>query len=233
MRRFAPTGRYSSLRSDRRPGDRNAWSSAAGTRAQVERNTHDHDIEDKIAYVVANPVAAGLVEQPERWPGVLLWNEKSVHVSRPNRYFREDGTCPAHLELRIERPAGIDSAAVSCREWRDRVDAAIARKVIAAHRCVRGLGRAFLGRSAVLAASFAQRARTYEVRFGVIPTFAAKLRAVRESLRRVERAFRWHYRRAFERWQQGERAVRFPAGTWGMVATHGAMVGTRASSGAT
>jgi putative transposase len=200
----------------------NLW---AAEPCNAARLVTDHDVEDKIAYVVANPVAAGLVEQPEQWPGVLLWGEKSVRVARPSSYFREDGTCPAQLELRIERPAAMD-ATVSAREWRHRVGEAIAQKVRAAHRCVREAGRVFLGRTAVLTASFAQRARTYEARFGVIPTFAAKLRAVREALRRVERAFRWHHRRAFELWQQGQRDVVFPVGTWGMVAMHGALVGT-------
>jgi hypothetical protein len=127
-------------------------------------------------------------------------------------------------------------AAVGLREWRGRVGAAIAQKVITAQRCLREAGRIFLGRSAVLAASFAQRARTYEARFGLIPTFAASLGAVRDALRRVEKVFRWHYRRAFEQWRQGDRAIAFPVGTWGMVAMHGVTVGTdetRASSGPT
>jgi REP element-mobilizing transposase RayT len=203
----------------------NLW---AAEPCSAVRLVTDYDVEDKITYVVANPVAAGLVEQPEQWPGVLLWGEKSVRVSRPSSYFREEGTCPAQLELRIERPSQID-AAVSPREWRHRVGEAIAQKVLAAHRCVREAGRVFLGRTAVLTASFAQRARTYEARFGVIPTFAAKLRAVRDALRRVERAFRWHHRRAFELWQRGERDVVFPVGTWGMVAMHGALVGMGSS----
>jgi hypothetical protein len=41
----------------------------------------DQDVEDKIAYVVANPVAAGLVEHPEQWPGVLLWGESRRRVT--------------------------------------------------------------------------------------------------------------------------------------------------------
>ncbi len=53
--------------------------------------------------------------------------------------------------------------------------------MIEAHRALREAGRVFFGRDAVLAVSFVQRARSYEVRFGVIPTFAAKARAVREG----------------------------------------------------
>jgi hypothetical protein len=119
---------------------------------------------------------------------------------------------------------------VALREWRERVGTAIALKVAAAHGAIRKAGRAFLGKAAVLAASFIQRARSYEQRFGVIPTFAAKARCVREELGRVERYFRAGYRRALEQWRGGQREVVFPIGTWGMVVWHGALAG-RACAG--
>ncbi len=183
----------------------NLW---AAEPCNAVRLVTEADVEDKIAYVVANPVAAGLVEQPEHWPGVLLWGDRSIRVARPEVYFRESGTCPPELELRIQRPGPMDGGADST---------------------LREAGRGFLGRAAVLASSFAQRARAYEERFGVIPTFAAKLRAVREALRRVARSFRRQYRQAFERWRRGERDVAFPVGTWGMVVVHGAVVGAAAA----
>jgi REP element-mobilizing transposase RayT len=80
----------------------NLW---AAESCSAVRLVTDQDVEDKIAYVVANPVAAGLVEQPEQWPGVLLWGEKSIRVLRPSSYFREEGTCSAALELKVQRPA--------------------------------------------------------------------------------------------------------------------------------
>ena len=46
----------------------NLW---AAEPCNLVRLVTDQDIEDKIAYVVANPVAAELVKQPEHWPGVL------------------------------------------------------------------------------------------------------------------------------------------------------------------
>src|SRR5260370_26748800 len=85
-----------------------------------------------------------------------------------------------------------------------------------AHEALREAGREFLGREAVLAKPFIERARSYETRFGVIPAFAAKARAVREGLRRVERHFRARYRKALEQWRDGWRAGTFPVGTWGM-----------------
>ena len=141
---------------------------------------------------------------------------------RPDAYFREDkdGSCPPELTLRIEQPALRDGPATGMREWKERVTRCVALKVAAAHQALREAGREFLGRAAVLATSFIERARSYETRFGVIPTFAAKARSVREGLRRVERHFRARYRKALEQWRDGWREVTFPVGTWGMAVWH-------------
>jgi hypothetical protein len=199
----------------------NLW---AAEPCNVVRLVTDEDIEDKIAYVVANPVAAGLVKHPADWPGVLLWGPSSRRVSRPDSYFLKDGICPSEMALVIERPVPRDGMAMGTAAWRQRVSRSIESKVVAAHRALREAGREFFGRAAVLATSFIQRARTYEARFGLIPTFAAKVRAVREGLRRVERHFRARYREAFQQWRNGCRHVAFPAGTWGMVVWHSVVV---------
>lgn len=198
----------------------NLW---AAEPCNAVRLVTDADVQEKIAYVVANPVAAGLVEQPEQWPGVLLWGETSMRVRRPRSYFRESGACAEELELRFERPAVREGRTLSPSDWRERVGRAIAEKVASARRATRAL----VGRAAPLASSISRRARTYEARFGIIPTFAARERSVREWLKRVEQAFRRHYRRAYERWRRGELGVVFPAGTWGMTARPGATVASR------
>jgi putative transposase len=205
----------------------NLW---AAEPCNAVRLVTDADIEDKIAYVAANPVAAGLVRQPEEWPGFLAWGESERSVARPASYFDEDGTCPPELVLRLERPSPCSGERISAGEWGERVAQGIAAKVATAHRAVRDAGRGFLGKAAVLAVSFIRRARAYEARFGVIPTFAAKARSVRDRLRRVERWFRARYRRALESWRGGARDVAFPVGTWGMVALHAARVETPGDS---
>jgi REP element-mobilizing transposase RayT len=197
----------------------NLW---AAEPCSAVRLVTDADVEDKIAYVVANPVAAGLVPKPEHWPGVALWGQAAQVVTRPASYFRDEGICPAQLTLTVEQPQSRDGRPVGFAEWNDRVGRTIARKVAAAHETLRKAGRRFLGRAVLLAQSFIQRARSYEQRFGVVPTFAAKARSVREELGRVERYFRARYRRALEQWRVGQRQVLFPAGTWGMVVLHGA-----------
>ena len=180
--------------------------------------------------VVANPVAAGLVEHPEEWPGLLAWGEKAIRVRRPEDYFEPNGMCAEGLALRIERPPARDGGREADRaEWRERVGGLVERNLRRARRELREAGRIVLGRVAVLASSFAQRAGTYEARFRVVPTFSARVRAVRERLRRVERRFRARYRVAFERWRNGERDVGFPLGSWGVVVTHGARLEVDAS----
>jgi putative transposase len=196
----------------------NLW---AAEPCNVVRLVTDEDIADKIAYVAANPVAAGLVKHAEDWPGVVAWGERVLVAERPSSYFRDGGACPPSLSLVFEAPLQRDGE-LSREDWGARVARAIGDKVAEAQRAVRSAGREFLGRAAVVAASFIQRARSYETKFGVIPTFAAKLRFVREKLRRVERRFRARYRAALESWRDGQRDVAFPFGTWGIVVGHGA-----------
>jgi putative transposase len=199
----------------------NLW---AAEPCNVVRLVTDDDIEDKIAYVVANPVAAGLVKQAEDWPGFLAWGARVLRATRPVSYFREKGTCPPELLLSIEPPPARDGEPETRRDWKERVTRAIAAKVAAAHGVIASEGRAFLGSAAVLASSLIRRARSYEDRFGVIPTVAAKVRSVRDRLRRVERHFRARYRAALEAWRSGQRDVVFPFGTWGLAVFHAANV---------
>jgi REP element-mobilizing transposase RayT len=199
----------------------NLW---AAEPCNAVRLVTDDDVEDKIAYVVANPVTAGLVKQPEDWPGLVAWGERRIEVERPASYFRDDGTCPEVLTLRISRPAPRAVPSTEAGSWRERIGSLVAGHVAKAHRDMKRAGRIFLGRKAVLLCSFIRRAPSYEQRFGTIPTLAAKMRDVRERLKGIERAFRARYREALERWRGGERLVVFPFGTWGMRVFHAARV---------
>ena len=201
----------------------NLW---AAEPCNAVRLVTDEDVEDKIAYVVTNPVAAGLVERPEIWPGIVLWGDRTIQVERPESYFRGEGACPGSLELRIHRPRSLSAGAWDApRSWSEKVGELVSAKVSAAHRVLRHAGRRFLGRAEVQAVSFGQRGQSYERRFGRVPTFAARAVHVREELRRIEREFRRRYRGAFERWRGGARDEVFPEGTWAMVVVHAAASG--------
>ena len=59
----------------------------------VQLRTYEALVE-KLAYVMANPVAAGLVRSAKRWPGVTASSEELGRaqwtVARPTWYFTQD-----------------------------------------------------------------------------------------------------------------------------------------------
>lgn len=196
----------------------NFWSSE---KPKSIRLADPREIIDKIAYVAANPVAAGLVESPEKWPGLVLWKEDAVHVERPMAYFGKRSTCPDALDLVISPPPPNVSEA-STSSWMEDVRSALMEHVAEAHRMMRELGRRFLGRAAVLATSFKDRAKSYEAKRTLVPSVSATDKAARLALLAVRKAFRIAYRAALNAWQAGDREVVFPYGTWWMRVHHNA-----------
>jgi putative transposase len=201
----------------------NLWS--AEQTSAVHLGDED-DILRKIAYVVANPVDAGLVAEPRDWPGLLLWEDHEVPVTRPDDYFDPLGESPERLALRIESPTRKGAAPRPVSAWRQRLATAIRDRVAAAHHAVRCAGLAFLGRNAVLAASFIARAKSYEVRRGLVPTVAAADPETRRTLLTIRVQFLGAYRTALELWRRGLRDVTFPIGTWWLRVHHGVAVAT-------
>jgi REP element-mobilizing transposase RayT len=178
------------------------------------------DVLRKIAYVVANPVDAGLVAHPHEWPGVLEWTPKTLRIARPDVYFDPAGDSPATVELVIAPPP----AASEMPAWNDALNAEVRLNVEAAHRSMRANGMTFLGAAAVKNASFLQRAKSYEDRRQIVPKIAAINREVRVVMLRTYRAFHGLYRAALDAWRTGDREVVFPHGTWWMADFHGAAV---------
>ena len=206
----------------------NLW---AAEPCNVVRLITDDDVEEKIAYVIANPVTAGLVKHPDEWPGFAAWGERTITTQRPAPYFREGGACPDVLRLELCKPVPRRFPSRREGEWRDRIGRAIAEAVANARHAIKRKGGAFLGRAAILASSFVRRARSYEQKRGVVPTFAARRRSVRERLIRIERRFRADYRSALEQWRAGVRDIVFPFGTWAMRVFHSAGVDVAAPDG--
>lgn len=177
------------------------------------------DLIDSVAYSVANPVAAGLVQDPEQWPGVLLWKPGTVVASRPSVYFHPRGSAPESVELQIVPSPGVDADA-----WTERVRQAVSDEVAKAKEHVCRQGRAFMGAAAVMAKSFLERAKSYEVKRAINPILAARDVRVREVFQRVLRGFQRAYAAALAAWKAGDRFAAFPFGTWWMRVHHGALV---------
>jgi putative transposase len=183
----------------------------------------EQDIIDKIAYVVANPVRAGLVSRPEDWPGLLLWEDGVHEAVRPELYFDPAGNAPPVVPLRIVSAPPCLSSDHERDEWRRRLKMAIDEHLSEAHREVQSSGMEVLGADGALAQSFLKRATTYEKRRRSRPRIAASDPVTRRLLRRALQEFEVAYRAALKKWRDGDRQVLFPLGTWWMRVHHGAM----------
>jgi putative transposase len=182
------------------------------------------DVVDKSAYVLANPVAAGLVRRGRKWPG--LWSAPEqlgaghLEFQRPTRFFREKGATalPERACLALPVPPGFDSP----QQFRRAVRDALQVREEAAAVDLAARGRGFLGVPGVLAQRPFDRPPRPEPRRGLNPRLACRdpwrrLQALRHLLQ-----FLRDYRSAFQAWRTGASQVLFPAGTYLMRVLHGA-----------
>jgi REP element-mobilizing transposase RayT len=191
----------------------NFW--APGSYSAV-RLTDPDAVLEKIAYALANPVAAGLVSRSEEWPGLTSQpsdiGAAPRMVPRPPQFFRQEGVSalPAAVPLQLVVPPGFEELPL------EEVRALVATRLAAHEERARQerQGRPFLGRHGVL------RQRHLDQPVGGEPHFELNPRvAGRDKWKRIEalgrlRAFRRAYREAWEQLRAGFRAVVFPAGTW-------------------
>lgn len=179
------------------------------------------DVVDKTAYVLANPVAAGLVRRGAEWPG--LWSDLygqdggRIEAERPDVFFRPGGPMPDRAVLDLVPPPGFADAA----DFRRRVDEALSVKEEEARATLEAEGRTFLGRDRVLAQLPTTAPTTWEPWRALHPRVAAGDRWKRcEVLGRLKQ-FLHDYREAWLRYSGGEREVAFPAGTYALRVMHG------------
>src|SRR5574338_543693 len=88
------------------------WASGSYSAARL---VAPEDIVREGAYILANPVKAGLVRHGHLWPGV--WSDPArigagpIVVKRPQlRFFAKDSAMPESVELELAVPAGFASA---------------------------------------------------------------------------------------------------------------------------
>ncbi len=185
---------------------------------------------EALAYLIANPVEAGAVRYAKDWPGAHTLPRdlgvRVIRVKRPNHYFDpENASWPDVVELRIEMPTtveldyGLDLA-------RQRIAERLKAREHQAWQASKRTGIAFFGARRVLGRAHTDRARSRETFGGLNPRFAAAGHrdAAAEAVRRL-RAFNAQYDKALAAWCAGNRAVRFPVGTWWMRVCHGARCG--------
>lgn len=190
----------------------NFWSS---DKPSVVLLVSDADVLDKMAYVIANPTAAGLVRAPEEWPGVISHRlQEQNTVRRPDFFFDPAGSMPAELPLNIVRPPIFRQLPwpILARHLREAVE----RKVQQARQAVRRHARRFVGAKAIRLQPVAARPRTTEMRRNPSPRIAARHTPERAGAIRDLREFVRRYRAAWQAWRNGARFITFPAGTYAL-----------------
>jgi putative transposase len=205
------------------------WDGAVWDRSQtsvVELTTREAIIE-KIAYTLANPVAAGLVESAGQWPGaktsIADIGPGKIHTERPDVYFnKKNPKWHASLLLHVVLPPSIPES--EAQSFRDKIAEEVDR--IESHAQGIHAEREFLGVDEILKISPESRITSHEPKAQRNPTFAAGKNHQEASRKAVEslHQFRRAYHHALTQWRAGNRFVEFPAGTYAMRVLHGAIV---------
>ncbi|MCP3980621.1 MAG: hypothetical protein GY716_15065 [bacterium] len=174
------------------------------------------DILDKLVYLFANPVAAGLVSSSRDWPGAsstpTMMQGAAEVILRPRGFFRENGPVPRKVRLELVMPTlpDVDLGVLSHVQQR------LAEREDQLRQEARRRNRSFMGARAVKAQSPLSRPRTRELHRRLNPRVGARDKWRRiEALRRL-RTFVDRYRDARARFAEGDRTVVFPLGTWAM-----------------
>ena len=188
---------------------------------------------EKMAYALANPVAAGLVAHGVEWPGMIShpedWrggesddDDRTRTIERPKSYFAKESSVAKEVGLRFEVPEclggrPLDGVIRDVLQRRELLES-LARDRVAKEE------RQFLGADAVVKTSPFERARSQENRRELVPEVAGRDRATRVPALRALKKFRKKYRECYEDFRAGLREVRFPVGTWGPAMVYGACV---------
>jgi putative transposase len=168
------------------------------------------DVVDKAAYVLANPVAAGLVPSGRLWPGLWSAPERvggiAFEISRPKHFFDTKGSLPEKVTLQLDPPPGFTSD-----EFREQLMTALEQRE---QHAVKEVGpNCFLGASHVVSQKPTDCPRSGEPRRNLNPRVAARDKWKRiEMLGRLVNFLR-AYREAWAARRKGSRAI-FPNGTY-------------------
>lgn len=168
---------------------------------------------DKLVYVATNPVKDGLVERVHQWPGPnfvkALLTGKPMKATRPKHFFREAGSMPAEVELRLELPDYIEDKAAFLVELQRRITEI-------EEECIQErakTGRGIVGRRRVLRTSWRDSPTSREPRRQLRPRVAAKDKWIRMVELEERRAWRLEYRNARARWL-AKLPAEFPYGVY-------------------
>lgn len=181
---------------------------------------------DKIAYTLANPVAAGAVRYPRDWPGLISrlvdMGVKRYRAKRPSHFFGKQKTLPSSSSFGLAMCPWLLAHYGSREGAMTALEARLQDHVSKARRAVKEKGWKFLGANRVMKLSPFKRAKSYEVFGKLTPHFATIGLSAEETIA-VKRGFlAWQarYDDCRKRFLGGEPVI-WPAGTWAMVQLFG------------
>ncbi len=201
-------------------------------RTSVVRLLTEQAVIEKLAYVMANPVKAGLVQYARDWPGVTVLphelGRRTFRIKRPAVFFNPNNPqWPDVVELSLSLPPTLEQT-YGAQTVREAVGEELRRQERLARADVKKRGWRFLGPDRARRLSPYRRATSFELLRDRNPTFAVgrgQKKAFFQAAAEL-RAFRLAYRQALEQWRAGLRSVVFPQGTWCMCHVHGVVVQT-------
>ena len=188
------------------------WDPVRYSRVELEEG---RDMLEKMAYVLANPVAAALVARGEEWFGIrtsTLQKGAQKLVARRPAFFSEKSGLPEVIEYEIELPQKVVELQGGERGTLLR-DAVLQREGELRAELKRQ-GRGFLGRRGVFGAKITDVPRSEERESEINPRVAARDRKLRVRMLEKLKAFQSAYREAYAKYRAGAREVLFPAGTY-------------------
>ncbi len=189
----------------------NLW---ATEQTSVVRLLSDHDVLDMMAYTVANPTSAGLVEDPGKWPGLLLRDfGETRNAERPSVFFRANGRMAVTIPLVITRPQILAERTDS--ELQNMLAEAVRKRVRKTRSRFRQEHRKFLGPQRVLRQRTDSRPRSPRNPANKRRRFAASDHWRQLHAQRHERSFLTRYRSALQLLSAGMRPI-FPPGTYAL-----------------
>ncbi|MBT8468484.1 MAG: transposase [Deltaproteobacteria bacterium] len=201
-------------------------------RTSVVRLLTERAVIEKLAYVMANPVKAGLVQHARDWPGVTVLphelGRRTFRIERPAVFFDpRNRQWPDVVELSLSLPPTLEQA-YGAQAVREAVGEELRRQEQLARTEVKERGWRVLGADRVRRLSPYRRAASFELLRDRNATFAVGRGQKKAFFAAASelRAFRRAYRQALEQWRAGLRSVVFPCGTWWMGQAHSANVQT-------
>ena len=199
-------------------------------------------VADKLAYALANPVEAGLVERHDQWPGAISRADSCPRepqvFKRPDDvpFFGDRTVFPDEVTLTFVAPPDTTPKAFAADVAQRVADReAEAKRTRQADRADRRAKGEHISNSLPLDTTRGAKAckrvpwvhkpaqRQKRDRHRIRPMFAGP-KAVVERLAARDRQFLSDYREAMDAFRAGQRDVVFPAGTFAMAYRYGANV---------